>query len=401
MSHKKTLLLVTWFNPNANYVASLRWKNFVHYLSESYDIYLFTTVLNNNMANIANVKKVYYGRTVIGSQLTPSSNNGLIRRLYKWMKSPLVWLRSIGVCWYTWYFKNRSNFLNVYTEVNPDYLITSIGPFSTALFGYAIKKKNPSVKWMVDIRDSVSLNNVEHKPLWAKYMDALIDKQIIKKADSVITVGYELSKILGSFYGKEVHTVYNSFNSNKAPHVKNLNHQIYYAGKIYPHRIPALKLMFNVLKKNKTLNLKIRLIGTREGAIFLEKLILENNIVSQVSLLPPTDHETVKKEEFESSILLVLEDLNKQSSISKGTITGKLFELLPCPSPILAIARGDSEIGDILTKTSRGQLCDNLADIESFFQNAQAYECHAFDDIKEFSSKTQAKKVDMLLKSMP
>ena len=127
---------------------------------------------------------------------------------------PLVWLRSIGVCWYTWYFKNRSNFLNVYTEVNPDYLITSIGPFSTAL--YAIKKKS-SVKWMVDIRDSVSLNNVEHKPLWAKYMDALIDKQIIKKADSVITVGYELSKILGSFYGKEVHTVYNCLIQIKRP----------------------------------------------------------------------------------------------------------------------------------------------------------------------------------------
>ena len=124
--------------------------------------------------------------------------------------------------------------------------------------------------------------------------------------------------------------------------------------------------MFNVLKKKQNIKFKNKVNWNKGGAIFLEKLILENNIASQVSLLPPTDHETVKKEEFESSILLVLEDLNKQSSISKGTSMGKLFELLPCPSPILAIARGDSEIGDILTKTSRGQLCDNLRTLNLF-----------------------------------
>ena len=400
MNRKKTLLIVTWFNPNANYVASLRWKNFIQYLSESYNIYLFTTVANDNKEAIANVKKVYYANTVIGSQLNVASRKGAMSRVYQFIKSPLVWLRTVGVCWYTWYFKNKSTFLTVYNEVNPDYLITSIGPFSTALFGYYIKKKHPSVNWVVDIRDSVSLNNFEFKPLWAKYIDAFIDKKIIKKADKVITIGEELSKTLSHFYSKKIDPIYNSFNTNKVLGSTEIKHQIYYAGKIYPHRIPALRLMFKVLEKNKKLNLKLRLIGTKQEFDFFEKLIVDENIVDQVLLLPPTDHETVKKEELESSVLLVLEDLNKESAIAKGTITGKLFELLPCESPILVVARCDNEIGTILNKTSRGQLCDNQVAIEAFFQNKNNYKCSSFENIKEFSSETQAKKVEMLLKSM-
>ena len=43
---------------------------------------------------------------------------------------------------------------------------------------------------------------------------------------------------------------------------------------------------------------------------------------------------------------------------AKGIITGKVFEYMASKRPILAIGPKDGDLGEILTKTSSGLVCD-------------------------------------------
>ena len=62
---------------------------------------------------------------------------------------------------------------------------------------------------------------------------------------------------------------------------------------------------------------------------------------------------------------------------ARGTLTGKFLRLHPLSPPILAVARPDSEIGEILRQTLRGRLCSTTAEIEEFL-NAVRTDSRAF-----------------------
>ena len=93
-----------------------------------------------------------------------------------------------------------------------------------------------------------------------------------------------------------------------------------------------------------------------------------------------------------------MEDLDKHYEWKKGTLTGKLLNLLTKSPPILAIARDDSEIDTVLKETGKGLLCSTEREVQEFLFNLES-NVYVSDEkkIRYYSKEMQAEKLARLL----
>ena len=107
-----------------------------------------------------------------------------------------------------------------------------------------------------------------------------------------------------------------------------------------PYSLVAVKELLNKFKDN------IHLIKGNSNYI-LSKIDMKK--IDYVS------HNEVIKHQKTSKLLLLM--VNNTPN-AKGIITGKVFEYMASKRPILAIGPKDGDLGEILTKTSSGLVCD-------------------------------------------
>ena len=403
----KRVLIVSYFFPPHNAIASRRWGGMVHTISQSYDVYVFTQHGKGDIQVPIHEQKIFrvnYLESNIELQKAYTHKNPL-RLLISLLSAHI---NTIDSTLMSWFLKNINSFKELLKNINPDYIITSVGPFSTALFGIVSKSINPNIKWIVDIRDSMSLNYESQKNPFSKYIDRYIDKTVINQCDMILTVSPTLSQIFSKFYKKQVVTIYNGFdlpliNAPKSSHVnKQSKYQgtmLYYAGVIYPHQERAFNLFIDYIANKKEYIFKIRLLATKANYNRYQQY-LKTNQINNVELLLPAHAHIIHQEESHADVLVLFEDLNKKSSISKGTLTGKLFEYLPFKAPILAICRDDSDIKEILRKTKRGQVLSHSSQLNEFFDNMNQYRLKHMSQVIEFSRSYQGKKVCNCLKKI-
>ncbi len=308
-------------------------------------------------------------------------------------------LRTIDSTFINWFLKYRKTFLDIVTNIKPDVIITSTVSIAPAMFGYCAKKRDPQLIWINDLRDSMSLFNEAEKSPISRIIDRKIDKLVLQKTDIIITVSNTLRDIFKGFYNKPVYTIYNGFKEEESKYEKVSNDipVLYYAGRIYPHREQAFKLLLNTIL-DLNVRLVVRLVGSQDQFNnYIE--FLQQRSQKNVEILEPVDHLTVEREENLADMLILLEDLDDRNIISKGTLTGKLFEYLNIPNQILAICRKDSEIGEVLKNSEKGIIATTSEEIVDFITNLQQFGSHSPDRIKilNYSRKTQADRVKDIL----
>lgn len=394
---KKKVLLVTPYFPPINQIASKRWGYMIKYLIDDFDIKIFTThgegdleipileteiirvgITNNNVFKNQNIKK-----------------SNLRRLIFKFSKN----LRLIDSTIVDFFLKHKSELLETVESFKPDIIITSVGPIGGAYMGYVVKKNYQNIKWLVDLRDSLSILNHSEKKWYEKLVDEKLDKYIFKMADSFITVSNYLASEMRKFYGKEVNVIYNGFDGELINSISKDNtekKQLYYAGYIYPHREKAMYTLFNSIQ-NQNVVFKMRLLSDSDQ---LHKYLeyIRANQLNNIEILPPTEYQNVLEEESMSDILVLFEDMSKENNISIGTLTGKLFEYLQFNKPILAICREDSEIGDVLNETNSGKICTSEVEIIKFIEAGELN----FNDKKKviYSRRNQANLVSIILNNL-
>ena len=78
-------------------------------------------------------------------------------------------------------------------------VITTSPPHSTQLIGLALKKRYPEITWIADLRDpwtDIYYYNSFYHTFIARKIDARYEKQVLKNADKIITVGKSLKAVL-------------------------------------------------------------------------------------------------------------------------------------------------------------------------------------------------------------
>jgi hypothetical protein len=404
---KKVLIISYYFPPVSNIAAHLSQGIAKNMPKFGWEPFIITTESKGNLPVLISEKNIMRFGLHCDSGKKLVSEEGT-KGIPKIIKLPYILSKKLGIeivsidrFLFSW-GKEVLNNIEAIKKINPDVIIATCYPPSGVWLGNIVSKKIKK-PWVADFRDPMSFYNSSKFP-FAKFLDGIIDKAIVKTASFVITVGPSLAEKLGAFYKKPSYVIYNGFDNQKIDiHRKKIGDKkiIYYAGRLHAHRIPAVKLLIDWLaqEKNNNIILKLRSIGPTESNEEIIKYATEKNALSKIFLLEPSSPNIIREEEYQADILVLFEDIGNLGEYASCTMTGKLFEYLPLKPPILAIARKKSDIETIIKSTSRGCLVSDFDGLSVAMNNIlkDSLPSPNLEEVKKYSFEQQAKKICQLL----
>lgn len=407
----KKVLIITYYFPPINIISSRRYGEMAPYMPKfGWEPIVLTThsegnlPLRINAENIIRIGENCDSGKVLVAQEGSKGIPFLIKPFYALSKKLGMEIKSADRFLFSWGREVLKHTAQI-EKINPDVIVASYQPATAMWLGHLLARrlKKP---WVMDFREAASPYNTCKSSL-AKFVDKKIDRYLLRTASAIVTVSPQLASLLEAFYERPVGVVFNGFDIPQSALAKNTLRRakkqivLYYAGRFHPHRIAPVKLLIDWLSlaKNQQAIFVARSMGPKESN---EKILLyakRKGVADKIQLRDPASPELILQEEKKADALLVCEDIGKASHISQTNVTGKLFEYVPFKAPILAIAREDSEIGEILADTGRGFLAWNLDTL------GQRMEKIMNDDIpvrkqarvNDYSRKSQCKKLCAIL----
>lgn len=402
----KKVLIITYSFPPLNNIAARRFGELAPYMrSLGWEPIILTTSSKGSLPIRISEKFIYrYGKH---PQLTTKLNNedkkSLIRSLLNLKRVLGFNLRTIDRTYKNWYRYIKKNDKELLKN-KFDVILATFGPGASLFLGRYYSKKL-SIPWIADFRDLGALYQDKYykQNLLARKLDLIVEKRVLSSASAITTIGNTFVNVLKKNYNKPTYMIYNGWDIEQN-YGRKLDRKkyLYYAGRFYPHQMKSVYMLINTLKKHKNINLVIRSLGPEPLNKKIEEFTKSVGIIDQVRILEPLEPKDVLLESQRALVNIVFEDLDKTIAWKKGVITGKLLGLLPLNPPVLAIARKDSEIGEILRDTNKGKLCSSINEIDNFLtsveQNIDKFIGNK--NIILYSKQYQAKKICNVLDSV-
>ena len=381
----KRVLIITYYWPPSGGAGVQRWLKFVKYLrSFNWEPIVFTVengefpvldfdlikeipdgveVLTVPAWEPYKMYKLFSGRNksdgINSGFLSEKKGSGLIESISKWIRGNLF-IPDARKFW----IKPANQFLNEYLQNHPvDVIISSGPPHSTHLIALSLKKKF-QIPWLSDFRDPWT--NIDfYKDLKltkrADQKHRKLENDVLVQSDIVLTIGRQLSNELKTLGAKRVEIIENGFDPQDFLEDKNCEldekFSIAHIGSFTPSRnhMVLWKALSHLVNKKEEFKskLEIKLIGKVDYSVL--QSIKDFGLDTYVKKIDYVPHNEVIKHQKSSKLLLLM--VNNTPN-AKGIVTGKVFEYMASKRPILAIGPKDGDLGEILSKTSTGVVCD-------------------------------------------
>lgn len=262
---------------------------------------------------------------------------------------------------------------------NITHIITTSPPHSTQLIGLKLKKKYSDIKWIADLRDPWT-DIYYYKQFYPTFLSKMIDsgyeKNVLKNADKIITVG---SYLKNSFSGKvsgienKIAVISNGFDEEdfiSIPSESPSRLTITYVGTlsdIYP--VNGLISGLRKLTENKK-QFTLRFVGTVSAKT--KQTFISSLPGVSVEYIPYVTHDEAISYMMNSSVLLLIIPFH---SSNKSIITGKIFEYIATGKPVLCIGPEDGDAAAIIEKCKSGITVeyDNADKISDFLLSTDTY----------------------------
>ena len=281
-----------------------------------------------------------------------------------WKENLAVWIRGNlfipdARCWWV---KPSVRYLKSYLKEHPADAIISTGPpHSMHLIAMKLKEEL-GIPWIADFRDpwtEIDYYYDLHLTRWADRKHHRLEREVLEKADKVVTVAPDGAKRLGRLGNRNVRTIYNGFDRDddaQTPVSISDTFTLTYLGVLSKIQNPEQfwQVLGELVKEDEEFSkkLKIKLIGQIDNSVI--RSIEEQGLSGYVALSPYVPHDQVS-EVHRSSTLLLLFLMPDSEPRAKGLLTGKLFEYMASGRPILCIGPEDGDAAHILKETHAGQ----------------------------------------------
>ena len=258
--------------------------------------------------------------------------------------------------------KPSVRYLKEYLKEHPVDAIVSTGPpHSMHLIAMKLKEAL-GIPWIADFRDpwtEIDYYDELRLTRWADNKHHRLEREVLNKADKVVTVAPDGARRLGRIGNRNVRVIYNGFDRDddaKTAVSPSEKFSITYLGVLSKIQNPEnLWQVLGELVKEDTdfsKNLRINMIGQIDSSV--ASAIDKNGLSQHVTYSPYLPHSEVSAAHRRSSLLLLLLMPDSEPR-AKGLLTGKLFEYMASGRPILCIGPEDGDAAEILNETGAGQ----------------------------------------------
>jgi hypothetical protein len=400
-SKKKNLVIFTIYYPPVISIASYRLEAFAKYLNKD----KFTiTVICPNLTNdslfqdLDNVDVIRVKHQPHSLKIKFRKNDSFIihkfKALYNYIFNYFVTDE---------YKKWRENAINAFKELHSsqkvDYVISTFPTVAPHLAALKLRNEGFDFKWIVDMRDEMSLNPFNNFVL-KKYLHK-IERKLFAKANLITTTTpsfvsnfKKLSN--GRIKVEEIRNgfdfeITNDYNYNE---VFTITHTGTFYSDIKPYTF--LQAISSLLFEKNLPEMKIVFIGAGNTVSIPGEL---NKIVSCTPKIPH-DEAVQRIKESDTNLLVV------PNSMSKA-IQGKLYEYIASQKPVIALADESSEGAKLINACNAGFIAA-MNDVEQIklailkahglWETQQRLKIN-IDYFKQFHRKEQVNKLEKLILS--
>lgn len=429
MKQKGRVLVVTYYIPPKNHIASQRMNGLCEFLSRfGWDIVVLTAdhptefespyeVISTDLNKPALSRLISWYKNKIrppvskhddstteNSSAEPKNSQNSVERVF----GPMVrFLRNELVH----YPDDKRLWENNAVEVGEEYIvnheitciISSSGPFTSHRIASRLNKHH-DIPWIADYRDWWSQNPYKNHTNIRELFEKRMEKKTTKPANEIVTVSEPIAKDLSELHKRNVRTITNGHDKSRFPN-RDLrdNFTILYPGQFYRKKRNP-EMLFSAIshlldEKIDPNDIQIEFYGYAEP--WVNKLADQYSVQKCISIRDFVPQTEILKRERESHCLL---SLHWDDSRAEGVYTGKIFEYLGAERPIAAI-NPPYVVEQLLEETGAGESFSNdvkLADwihdqYRTFRETGEVnYEVDP-TAVKKYSQQTMAKEFENLI----
>jgi len=235
---------------------------------------------------------------------------------------------------------------------NISHIITTSPPHSTQLIGLRLKRRFPRLKWIADLRDpwtDIYYYDMFRPLLPARMIDRELERQVLSRADRILTVGQTLASAFASItetVADKTSVLPNGFDEEDFQGVVSsspVQFTITYVGTLSPaYPVKGFIDAVRDLKINDK-SVVLRFVGTVPEEV--RTLFALNAEGPRTEFISYCEHPEAIKHMMNSSMLLLIVPDHKSN---RSILTGKIFEYLATEKPILLIGPEDGDAARLL-----------------------------------------------------
>lgn len=401
MSKKRIAIVSIWFPPQQS-VATNRILSFVQYLSEDYQIEVFTLGMKNHSVEWSQDVLVHYCQSNKLFDRLKSDNKSSkwkhkIRTAIKVVLSYII--KSPLKKWQ----KLATRKIIERNSIEPfDCIISSFAPIEAHLAVVDFFDKTEKIHWIADMRDEMSTNPHINQATREKLRK--VEKEVNRYASAVTSVSEPILNDFKSICGdvKFFEEIRNGYDHSfkREGQQKNKIFTIGYFGTFYGGRKPDLffKALIGLLQSESDFDVRIETYGSHAN------FDIPKELKNKVKLNPGLPYKDGIKMMAQMDLNLMLHP----TSIQKGIFTGKLFDYISVQKPVLALVDKEDVAAKLIREMQCGYVAEFFDEDEIRVQLKQAWRdwCDdrilkaSDDDRNSLHRKFQAKKMKMLIEKM-
>ncbi|NBU47545.1 MAG: glycosyltransferase, partial [Flavobacteriales bacterium] len=384
----KKILIISYFAPPANFVASERISSWMKDLPK-FGIYpvLLTRHWTDEQTSMDTTDVVMRYQQITGP--TSQTHKIAIKKTileklgltkFKYLRktnSILVYLKLYLIPTLSFNKKFLKTAIKIIKDQNIDKVVISGTPFYSFWIGYKLKQWNSNIQWYPDYRDT--WNSIPNKEKFVLIKDFFLRKIEIKKekkwttnANMFFTVSEDWKQSISSLIGKKGLVIMNGFDKPldeiipvKIPR-KEKSLVITYAGTLYPSQdIFRLLDAVSELITSERMNIKVNLIGT--DSIFNMK----TKLLARYEKLNHAFNFSTRISKSELEIIYQSSDLLWLTSFTNipGWYPVKLFDYASTGVPILLFPTDNGVMQEFISRTRTGFSFSDSEKLKKWIKN--------------------------------
>lgn len=370
---KTRLLLISYFFPPLNNVASLRTLGFARYLAEAGFAVTVLTVRKNpagegnfpagggyRLVECGAPAEVGAGGAGLRAGSLRATAFGMARRV------KARWLGNLVTPWDKWFWPGLKKARELMREEPFEVLLSSHGPVCCHLIAKRLKEEAPGCLWVADYRDLWSNNHFGSRPAFPfALLQRHLERGINERADLLVTVSEPLRQTLAAATATPCLVVENGYFPEDAKREGSPRGEfprpwtfvytgVFYQGKYDP--APFFAALRELMESGELAPelVEVRFYGPNSFLLQgpIEAARLPAGIVR---LLPQVERDESLALQRRAAALLFL---SHDAPESHGVLTGKLFEYMVSGRPIIACGTAETSLaGRLIAETGTGFAC--------------------------------------------